>query len=235
MKAGIGLLAGLVLLLALSPAAAETLYITDQIRAGLHEDKRPDSPIIKVIPTGTAVEVIKREDDVSFVREAGGASGWIDNSYLAAQEPSGAAAREARARAQTLQQQLGEAKNRIQSLQAQVQAQPDSDTVQKLRETNADLQQQLTELRKQAGGNTDSKSLYQKIADLAEQNKALEAQLAGVRDNPAAGEGGATGAASGLPWHRLLLYAGIALVLGLGLGIYIMDTANRRRHGGFRV
>jgi len=249
MTARLGIFTGLVLLLTVSAAAAETLYITGELKAGLHEEKRLDSPIIKIIPTGTAVEIIKREDNVSFVRDADGASGWIDNSYLVTQEPGGTASQDARERVQALQQQLNAAKNRLQALQQQ--AQPDGATLQQLRKTNSDLEQQLkaeklksgdlqvqlSELHKQMGVNPDNKSLYQKIADLSEQNKALQVQLAKARDNPDAGNGGngAGTVASGPPWRHLLAYLGIAAVLGVALGLYIMDTVNRRRHGGFRV
>jgi uncharacterized protein involved in exopolysaccharide biosynthesis len=36
-------------------------------------------------------------------------------------------------------------------------------------------------------------------------------------------------------WRRLSAYVLLALILGLALGLYIMDSVNRRRHGGFRV
>ena len=68
--------------LMLSAYAADTVYITDQFKIGLHEDKDPDSPIVQIVATGTRLEIIKQEQESSFVREPQGASGWIDNTYL---------------------------------------------------------------------------------------------------------------------------------------------------------
>jgi len=249
MKAAPALIAGALLLGGVSVAAAETLYITGQIKAGLHQDKQPDSPIVKVVPSGTAVDVIKQDDNASFVREPDGASGWIDNSYLVAQPPGGTPTPQAQQQLSDLQQQLDSANTRVQTLQAQLKAQPDNDALQALKNRNADLQQQLkaanlksndlemqlADLRKQVGIDNDNKSLYEKIADLSNQNRQLQKQLARTGDNPAAGSDTASAATAGLHWQRLVVYLAIALLLGTALGIYLLDVFNRRRHGGFRV
>lgn len=249
MKAAPALIAGAILLGGVTAAAADTLYITGQIKAGLHQDRQPDSPIVKVVPSGTAVEVIKSDDNASFVREPDGASGWIDNSYLVAQPPGGAPGPQAQKRLNNLQQQLDSANARVQALQAQLKGQPDNDALQALKDRNADLQQQLkaanlksndlemqlTDLHKQIGIDNDNKSLYDKIADLSDRNRRLQQQLAGSGDNPGAGGVAASAAGAGLHWQRLVIYLVIALLLGTVLGIYLLDAFNRRRHGGFRV
>jgi SH3 domain protein len=249
MKSQLARIIAAVLLFTAAAAGAETLYITDQIKAGLHEDKGTDSPIVKVIPTGTAVEVIKREDDVTFVREPGGASGWINNSYLVDRAPGSPADQEAMARVATLQKQLNEARQQLRDLEAQAPTQPQADdkTLKDLRDENASLSQelkqeklksgelvvQMAELRKQVGVTKGNESLYQKITELSEQKKQLEVQLAKARDTTAADTAAPAPPAEG--WRRLIAYIVLALILGLVLGVYIMDTVNRRRHGGFRV
>ena len=76
-------------LLSLIPvnSQAETVYITDSLLVGLHEQKSIDSPILKVLPTGTTLEVIKRDNDFVHVRDPKGVSGWISNNYLTTNNP----------------------------------------------------------------------------------------------------------------------------------------------------
>ena len=92
----------------------------------------------------------------------------------------------------------------------------------------------MAELRKQAGVNKSNESLYQKITELSEKNKQLEVQLAKARDKTATTDSTAA-APPAEDWRRLSAYVLLALILGLALGLYIMDSVNRRRHGGFRV
>ena len=40
---------------------AETAYVTDKLMAGIHQDNTTGSIIIKVIPTGTKLEILKQE------------------------------------------------------------------------------------------------------------------------------------------------------------------------------
>lgn len=40
------------------------------------------------MPTGTKLEVLKRDGDVANVSEPGGASGWVDAAYLSAEPPA---------------------------------------------------------------------------------------------------------------------------------------------------
>jgi SH3 domain protein len=250
MKFLLARIAATALLLTAAAAGAETLYVTNQIKVGLHEEKSTGSPIVKVIPTGTALEVIKKEEDVSYVREPGGASGWINNSYLVDRAPGSPADQEAMARVATLEKQLNEARQQIRDMEAKAPTQPRANdkTLKELRDENASLSQQLkqeklksgelqvqmAELRKQVGVTKSNESLYQKITELSEQKKQLEIRLAKARDSAAA----ANTTAPAPPEEnrrRLIAYVLLALILGLVVGVYIMDTVNRRRHGGFRI
>ncbi|MEX2523760.1 MAG: TIGR04211 family SH3 domain-containing protein [Gammaproteobacteria bacterium] len=246
----------LALLLGAAGAFAQTVYITDQIRAGLHEEKQLDSPIIKTVPTGTALEIIKREEQVSFVREPGGATGWIDNTYLMGDNPGTPPDVQAQNRIDQLEEELAGARREIRTLKAQAprETQPPAD-VQELQDRNKELQArvneeklkagelqvQIAELRKRLGMDNQKESLYREIEQLNQKTRQLEIQLARARDVPeevkkqqALAARGDSGLGSD-NWKQLLVYLGIALIVGLMLGVYLMDVVNRRRHGGFRV
>ena len=230
------------LLVLLAPAAgAASVYITDQLNVGLHEDKTLDSPIVVVLPSGTQLQLVKKEDNLSFVNSKDGVSGWIDNSYLMTDPP-------ASARLKTLAAQNSALEKQLQSLQAGGQGQAANGTqLAALTSKNAELQQQLkservktgemqvsiTELKKRLGSDNE-------IDALKASNKDLQVKLSNAMANNAtevAGTAPATTAnrAAGLGWKRLGLIMVLLLIIGLSLGIYLMDYLNRRRHGGFRI
>ena len=55
------LLSVLALALWLPAAVAEPAYVIDKLLVGVHEEKNLDSAIIKVLPTGTELNVIERD------------------------------------------------------------------------------------------------------------------------------------------------------------------------------
>ena len=236
--------------------AADTWYVTDQLKAGLHEEKSLDSPIIKIVPTGTGLEIVKREESVSFVKEAGGASGWIDNSYLVETKPGGNSPSNNTGRVQALEKELKQAKSRIETLIAQTGPVQEDAKIATLREQKqqaeqqykserikvGELEVQMAELRKRLGQDNNADTLYKKIDKLTEENKQLEIQLARAKDNPGqvtsnGPETSSSGSASAVStyWRNVFIAFFVTMVIGVGLGIYIMDVVNRRRHGGFRV
>lgn len=240
---------------------AETVYITNELRVGMHEERTLDSPIIKLIPSGMALEVVKKDNALSFVRDPEGATGWVDNSYLNPEPPAGpASAQELARRSSGLEQRLAEAKQRIQELEAQAMGaapaggggagqdrnlgQELENAEQQLKEERlraGELQVQVAELKKRIGLNSDNASLFERIDHLEADNKRLEVALAGSADGNSALAAGPPdpGKDAGLIVRigagRLAAYVVIILIVGFGGGVYFLDYFNRRRHGGFRI
>lgn len=244
-----------VLLLVAAPATAQDVFVGSKgFRAGLHQDKSTASPVVKLVPAGAALQLLKREEPVSLVRDSEGVQGWIDNSYLATEPPAESAqGQDQRKRIEDLEQQLAQARAEVTQMEARLdgsgKASEDFRLAQQLRRQNQELDQEvrkeklrtgelqveLTELRKRIGVNSDNESLYNEIAALQAENRRLKVE---------AGEtvpGTVTTATAGLiaagrsDPGSFAAYAAILLLLGLGAGIYLMDWLNRRRHGGFRV
>lgn len=69
-------------------ASAESLYVTDRISLGVHQQASEDSAIIQSIPSGTAVEVIQKEGDFTRVKLLDGTEGWVSNQYLMNEKPA---------------------------------------------------------------------------------------------------------------------------------------------------
>ncbi len=239
---------------------AESVYITDELKAGLHEEKTLESPIVKTLPTGTQLELIKREEKFSFVRDTDGATGWIDNSYLKQISPTNAQMQPLKDKNATLEKQLAETKQKLEQINAKLSGQANAGQAttvfEALTKQHASLQQQfkserikvgelqvqLAELRKRIGQDNDNASLYQQIAQLQRDKKNLQVQLADALDNDqllspvSASNPVSDEQHQNKPgWRDLLIYLAIAVIIGLAAGIYLMDYLNRRRHGGFRI
>jgi hypothetical protein len=208
-----------------------------------------------VLPSGTALEVIKRDTSMSYVRTASGASGWVDNSYLAAEAVSSELVSSLRAKNASLEAQLKLLQDSAAGSPANADAQLAGDYAalqQQFREERlkvGELEVTIAELRKRQGQNADSDALYREIDTLRAANRELEIRLAGAggpaatsSDPAGAGSfaaappaGAATAGGIRFSWQNLLILVGVLLVIGLTGGIYLMDFLNRRRHGGFRI
>jgi SH3 domain protein len=252
-----------VLLLLPTLAMSEVVYITDQLKAGLHEDKSLASPIVKIVATGTRLEIIKRDEQLSFVKDSSGTSGWINNQYLMAKAPDNTDLKTLQIRADNLEQRLVESKQKNLSLEAKLKSQgkvlpEETLAYTKLKKNHAELEQQfkaeklkvgksqieVTELRNRLGQDNDADALYGQVKTLEEDKKKLEIKLANLLDTYEAQGGaglkkGGRFAGAGEDFNpgtrNIIIYLLITLVLGLFGGAYLMDLLNRRRHGGFRI
>lgn len=70
------------LLLASIQVLAETLYVNDQLIITLRTGQSNQHQILKTLPSGTALELLERNDDYSRVRTPDGIEGWVLTQYL---------------------------------------------------------------------------------------------------------------------------------------------------------
>jgi uncharacterized protein YgiM (DUF1202 family) len=71
-----------------STSYAESLYVTDRILLGVHQQASEDSPILQSVPSGSAVQLLEKQDDFSRVRLIDGVEGWISSQYLMKELPA---------------------------------------------------------------------------------------------------------------------------------------------------
>ncbi len=227
---GLRLFGGLLALMMAGAAGAETLFITDRLKLGLHESRERTSAVIELLPSATELEVLERDGSFVRVRTPDGTEGWVDAAYLTADLPARLEVAELQSWKATREEELKAAWAEVETLRAE-----------------------LAELAGTAVPATaippreDHLQTMERIARLEEDNAALRELLAlqaeeAVQPSPAP----ATAAPSSLPawpsgwapeWalRGLLIAAGVLFVGGLMAGLWLMDRINRRRHGGFRV
>lgn len=212
------------------PILAETIYIIDHLAVGVHESKVLNSAIIKVLPSGTALEVVEREEEFVKVRTEEGLEGWVDKNYVMVDKPAVLALLELEAKHVDAVNALEVARAEIESLSLTVGA---LESAGERQETTEDA----------------TSDALREMQRLAEENQALKAELESAKAiavtsetiqevvmTPAmvSGHGISIATPIGLTkWHWIMVLA--LMVLAFGFGGYMVDWGSRRRHGGFRV
>jgi SH3 domain protein len=79
---------GLLLLGALRVASAETAYVTDILRLGLHEAQDTSDRPFQTLVSGAELEVLQRVTNFAEVRTRDGRQGWVKSAYLVTDKPA---------------------------------------------------------------------------------------------------------------------------------------------------
>ena len=202
-------------------ATAQTVYLDDKIMIGLHQDKDIDSVIIKLLPGGVALEVLKRDTAFTQVKEPDGASGWIDNRYLVDAKPGRAEVLQAQEKIDKLEAELSALKKGQNTAPATT---SDNQKLAVLSKENEELKQQLQSEQLKAG---ELQAQSAELRNQLDRGDAGAESTGGTGVNPASRPG-----YSG--WLTGLIGI-ICIIIGLIGGAFYMDWYSRRRHGGFRI
>jgi SH3 domain protein len=103
------LIIGLLLLLPLA-ATADTAYVTDNLRLGLHQAEDTSDRAFRVLESGQPMEVLSRDRNYANVRLPDGAEGWVKSAYLVDEKPAKLIVAETMAERDALAAELEETK-----------------------------------------------------------------------------------------------------------------------------
>ena len=221
-----------VLSLCMMSGRAETNYVVDQLMIGLHKDSTTDSPIVKLVPSGTALEILSRENDLVRVREPEGTTGWVHQRYLIATPPDNTRLLELQKRNTALEKE-------IQQLQSGARTVASGDNKELEQQLNSErlkvgeLQAQLADLKANLGTIDDNDELLEELERLRQANNELVSQLAmaGI-ETPKKNTDPLLNTKN---WKVIAIALLCLFALGAAAGAFLLDYINRRRHGGFRV
>ena len=121
-------------------AAAETAYVTDSLRLGLHAAEDTSDRAFRFLDSGQAMEVLSRDRNYANVRLPDGAEGWVKSAYLVDDKPAKLIVAETIAERDRLAGELEQAKAAF--------ADPAA-TIEELRGQAAQLSSDLDEARSQ--------------------------------------------------------------------------------------
>ena len=122
--------------LALLPmiAVAETAYITDNLRLGLHQAEDTSDRAFRMLDSGQALEILSRNRNYANVRLPDGAQGYVKAAYLVEEKPAKLIVEETIAERDALIAELEETKRAFAGPAA---------TIQGLKDDAADLASKL--------------------------------------------------------------------------------------------
>ena len=78
----------MVLLLLPFAALADTAYVTDNLRLGLHAAEDTSDRAFRYLESGQEMEVLIRDRNYANVRLPDGAEGWVKSAYLVDEKPA---------------------------------------------------------------------------------------------------------------------------------------------------
>ena len=171
---------GLLIILPATQVVAEPMWVSDQFEVMLRSGPSTNNAIERILPSGTALELVERDDDAGYarVRTAAGTEGWVLTRYLM-DEPS------AREQLEALTSRLTSAAAQGSSLTSQldaVQGEYDSASrqISTLENEKRRLEGELAEIKRTAANvlaiNNQNKDLRDQLANAEIQAATLEQQ-----------------------------------------------------------
>lgn len=135
--------------------SAETAYVTDILRLGLHHAEDTSDQPFRTLVSGTELDVQSRTTNFARVRTADGQEGWVKSAYLVLDKPAQLRVAEVEAELQrlrseldrteaakvTAEQELAQASRHVDSVAASSDAV--EATLMRLKEENAAFEQRL--------------------------------------------------------------------------------------------
>ncbi len=208
---------------------AEVVYVTDEVKIGLHKEPSNESPIIKLVPSGTKLNIIEREKDLIHVEEPEGVRGWVNSQNILNSKPG-------KTKIIELETVNKELERKIETLESGPEKSASYEELEQKLNTErlkvGELQVELTNIKSKAGDIDKNEKLLGDIKHLKIANEQLIDQLnsSGVSVENSNGKSNLNNGSS----IKFISFS-IIFIFGVIGGALIIDYLNRRRHGGFRV
>jgi SH3 domain protein len=143
------------LLLAAAGSSAQTVYVTDILRLGIHQAQDTSDPAFDSLVSGTALEILERVPNYARVETPDGRTGWVKSAYLVSEKP-------AQLRVAELEARVAELENELRNAQ----------------EARIHAEQQMTEIEERHAASVSSAAAIEDtLARLKTRNDAYERRL----------------------------------------------------------
>ena len=191
----------ILLLLTSLPAAGqgETVYVTDNLRLGIHQAADTSDRAFRTLESGQPLEVISRNTNYAHVRLPDGVEGYVKAAYLVSEKPAKLIVAESQAATEALQKQLADTKAAFAAPAA---------TISSLEE---ELAAATASAEESAGQVT---ALTEELDDIRGRQAQFKYSLP-------------------ITWVGGAMF--VCLLAGFLVGLWWVDRASRKRHGGIRI
>lgn len=168
--------------LLMSVSLCEGAYITDKLVAGLYQEARVSDKPIKVLNSGTPLEVISRENGFVKVRTSGGTVGWVEATYLTDEKPARSILLDTQAKVSMLQKKLEQFSATAETPPASGQAAEASAWQEKLEKAQGRISQLEAELQDARLKLEKLLKSEQQLADLQTRSELLETEKQALQE-----------------------------------------------------
>lgn len=224
-------------LLLLLPALAGAAHITDRLLAGMYASPDTNVEPIKLLPSGTPLDIIGEKNGLIKIKLVDGKQGWVEKRFLSEQKPAKSRLLVLQSKYKQMQREFDNAKRKLMKLEK---VKPANKTLDKskavLEKKYASLQAELGQLKEKLKKLQNKKTLRIGEGSLLQEAQAeivlLKKQLKvpPVLQQPLNVHGG-----TGFSGWWFLIVVAIVMPAGFAGGLWLQDERQRRRHGGFRI
>ena len=229
----------LILLMLALTVPSGAAHITDKLVVGMYAEAGVETPPIRLLSSGTSLEVLQRQGEFVDVRLADGVQGWVEARYVTEEKPAKA--------------MLLETQTRLRALDARLQALKASGAIvdgaevrpvapnlapsareAQLRQALSIAETRILELEQQLRDQPRAAAAQEQLESLRRQTQVALQVLADARGMELVKAGPAT--EQGLiSRHQTWIIGVAAMVLGFGIGVALIDYRIRKRYSGFRI
>lgn len=225
----------MIVLLAVTGSAGAA-HITDKLVVGVYAEPNSDGEPLRLISSGTPLEVLGQKAEFSEVRLADETRGWVEKQYITEEKPANAMLLETQAKLRQMGLELA-------ALRAKSGTGDDAPAVPSLPPSarEAQLQQALDEAEQYVAELQGRVQQLQVDADSQQRLASLQSTVRDAVEELAATQGltvhdaGDAVAEGGFERYGPWLVGGFALLLGFAAGVAFIDYRIRKRYGGFRI
>ncbi len=224
-------------LLLLAPLAGAA-HVTDKLVVGVYAGPEAEGTPLRLIASGTPLEVIGRDGVFSEVRLADDTRGWIESTYITDEKPAKAILLETQAKLRRMGMEVAALREKAGDGAAQADpadAAPPGAREARLRDSLQQAEQRIAELEQALAGAPNQQAAQAQLDDLrARTGEALRllAEAQGIElGEPLAG----VAAPGPLRRYAAWIIAVVAVGIGFAAGVAFIDYRIRKRYGGFRI
>lgn len=212
----------LVLLVSTS-AAAQTRYVSDDLRINMRTGQGDQFRITKILPSGTKMTVLEQGAAGEWVRvrTPDGDEGWVRSQYLQEEPIARDRLAQAEARIATLSKQRQELGSETSTLE-----QENQQLSENLKSARAEVQRLSTELEELKLISSNAVNLNQANQQLMEERQLLETEIDVLK-----AENARLGDDSNQTWF---LYGAIAVGIGVIITLLVQGLRSRRRYSEWK-
>ena len=229
--------------------SADRAYVIDKLLVGIYETEDLNSTIVKIISTGTELEVIQKTDQLALVIDPTGAKGWIDKSYLMAEPTS-----------EIILNKL--IKENTKNVTSNPKTVGSGETLATLKKSNTQLKAKLAGVLPEAKKCESKLSILEKESiqirqELSTECSSIDSYATWTKNDYMAIESALEKANLRIKeqdliknakinlevvlmviqhyWIPLMILVMLIAGAAFGAGVYLLDVMSRKRHGGYRL